>query len=164
MIRRRLQQNDWPVEIQNAIDAFPQVDVSSDFNQRVFAALAEKQITQSKTELFCDVIDRVFGRPILKLLGAAVLALLFGWSSSFLFVNGADEGIPFSISASENLPQNSLSLLYSHAQMQQSLLSPPSQSTSHPTVEEAKKLHSLGKNKPSEKEVSCLPNATFSSV
>ena len=72
-----------------AMEKYPRISASSDFNQRVlgkvFAARAP-----SRLECFCDRMDAIFARPILKLLGAACLGgvlafagsgLLIGWST-----------------------------------------------------------------------------------
>lgn len=87
---------EWPKELQKAIHEYPRIEASPDFNQRVLQALAAKQAQQSKLEIFCDNLDRIFERPILKLLATSLFAILLAWGganliSTFAFPNLSEQ-------------------------------------------------------------------------
>ncbi len=61
---------------QIAFENYPQIAASPDFNRRVLerVLIAHKP---SRLELFCDRMDEIFARPVLKLLGAAFMGAAF---------------------------------------------------------------------------------------
>ena len=61
-----------PLETQRAFENYPQITASEEFNRRVLEQVFVAH-TPSRFELFCDRMDEIFARPILKLLGAACL-------------------------------------------------------------------------------------------
>jgi len=92
MNHKNTSREEWPAELQKAIHEYPRIEASPDFDQRVLQALAAKQAQQSKLELFCDNLDRIFERPILKLLATSLFAILLAWGganliSTFAFPN-----------------------------------------------------------------------------
>jgi hypothetical protein len=150
---------EWPEELQKAMREYPHIMASPDFNQRVFAALAEKQARQSKIDAFCDALDRIFERPILKLLGTALFAILLAWGgSNFLLQcsgaampNANVPAIPFQAQTLDTLPPH-LANLYAE-QSGFGLQFPPSNNA--PSKPAAKVLL------PGRKETSCSPNETI---
>jgi hypothetical protein len=55
-----------------AFEDYPQIAASPDFNRRVLERVfAERQ--PSRFDAFCDRLDEIFARPVLKLLGAATM-------------------------------------------------------------------------------------------
>ncbi len=62
---------------QTAFENYPQITASPDFNRCVLDRVLCAP-PPSRLELFCDRLDEIFARPILKLLGVACLAVLFG--------------------------------------------------------------------------------------
>jgi hypothetical protein len=156
--KKRIHQ-EWPAELQKAVDEYPRIVASPDFNQRVLQALAEKQAQQNKIDLFCDALDRIFERPLLKLLGTALFAIMLAWGGSNLLLqcsgaampNANESTIPFNIDAQslDSLPPH-LTNLYA-SQMGFQLQYPPL-NNSQPTT----KVLSPGR-----KETSCSPNETI---
>jgi len=150
---------EWPAELQKALHEYPRIEASPDFNQRVLQALAAKQAQQSKLEIFCDNLDRIFERPILKLLGTALFAILLAWGGSNLLLqctgaampNANTPTIPFQAQTLDSLPPH-LSNLYAE-QSGLGLQFPPVNNT--PSTSSTKVL-SIDK-----KETSCSPNETI---
>jgi len=159
MNSKNLSHQEWPAELQKAVREYPRIVASPDFNQRVFAALAEKQAQQNKIDAFCDALDRIFERPLHKLLGTALFAILLAWGGSTLLLqcsgaamrNANTPTLPFNMDAQslDRLPPH-LTNLYAR-QMGFQLQYPPLNS-SQP---DAKVLL------PGRKETSCSPNETI---
>lgn len=61
-----------PLSAQQAFEDYPQITASEEFNRRVLERVFVAH-TPSRFELFCDRMDDIFARPVLKLLGAACL-------------------------------------------------------------------------------------------
>ena len=64
--------HELPALAQRAFESYPQIQASPDFNRRVLDKVLAAQ-TPSRLGFFCDRMDEIFARPILKLLGAACL-------------------------------------------------------------------------------------------
>jgi hypothetical protein len=79
MKSEKFDNDELPDAARHAFAAYPQITASPDFNRRVLERILAPQ-APSRLELFCDRLDEIFARPVLKLLGAAslgaVLALL----------------------------------------------------------------------------------------
>jgi len=150
---------EWPEELQKAIHEYPRIEASPDFNQRVLQALAAKQAQQSKLEIFCDNLDKIFERPILKLLATSLFAILLAWGGSNLLLqcsgaampNANTPTIPFQAQTLDSLPPH-LSNLYAE-QSEFGLQFPPTNNA--PSKPAAKVLL------PGRKETSCSPNETI---
>jgi hypothetical protein len=61
---------------QRAFENYPQIAASPDFNRRVLERVLAAP-APSRLEIFCDRMDEIFARPILKLLGAAFMGAMF---------------------------------------------------------------------------------------
>jgi|GEM_PF-6928393 len=158
MNRKNLSHEEWPAELQKAVREYPRIETSPDFNQRVFAALAEKQARQNKIDAFCDALDRIFERPILKLLGTALFAILLAWGGSNVLLQctgavkpNANVPIPFQVQTLDSLPPHLANLYAEHLEF--GLQFPP---TNNAPSEPAAKVLSPGR-----KETSCSPNETI---
>ena len=163
MNTKKMNPPEWPTDLQKALDEYPRITASPDFNKRVLAALAAKLAQQSKLELFCDNLDRIFERPILKLFGTALFAILLAWGganlvSTFVFPNISEQANSIS-SGQVNMQTQSLDAITLRSgslyawdsdialQMNPMNITPPQQK--NPTV---------NSNSTDKKETSCSPN------
>ncbi|MEO6908786.1 MAG: hypothetical protein ABI210_12945 [Abditibacteriaceae bacterium] len=159
MNTKKMNPPEWPSDLQKALDEYPRITASPDFNKRVLAALAAKQAKQSKLELFCDNLDRIFERPILKLLGTALFAILLAWGGSNVLLqfsgaampNANMPTIPFQAQTLDSLPPHLANLYAERAGFGLQFL-PADNSPQSPS----KKVLSIDK-----KETSCSPNETI---
>lgn len=159
MNHKNISREEWPAELQKAIHEYPRIEASPDFNQRVLQALAAKQAQQSKLEIFCDNLDRIFERPILKLLATSLFAILLAWGGSNLLLqcsgaampNENTSTIPFQAQTLDSLPPH-LGNLYAQ-QSGFGLQFPP---INNAPLEPSTKVLSIDK-----KETSCSPNETI---
>jgi hypothetical protein len=67
--------HELPDTARRAFAEYPQITASPDFNRRVLERVLAPQ-APARLELFCDRLDAIFARPVLKLLGAACLGAM----------------------------------------------------------------------------------------
>ncbi len=159
MNTKKMIHQEWPAELQKAVDEYPRIVASPDFNQRVFAALAAKQAQQSKLELFCDTLDRIFERPILKLLGTALFAILLAWGGSNLLLLSSGAAMPNANTPTVIMGAQILDSLPPHLAdlyAEQAGLGLQFPSSNNEPLSPAEKVLSIDK-----KETSCSPNETI---
>ena len=77
--------HELPASAQRAFESYPQIQASPDFNRRVLERVLSSR-APSKLELFCDRMDEIFARPILKLIGAASLGGIIALAGSGLLI------------------------------------------------------------------------------
>ena len=82
--------NELPDSALHAFENYPQIAASPDFNRYVLERVLAAQ-EPSRVELFCDRMDEMFARPVLKLLGAAFMgaAVALIGSGAVLAFSGA---------------------------------------------------------------------------
>lgn len=159
MNHKNTSREEWPVELQKALQKHPRIEASPDFNQRVLQALAAKQAQQSKLEIFCDNLDRIFERPILKLLATSLFAILLAWGGSNLLLQCSGAAmpkantpiIPFQAQTLDSLPPH-LSNLYAEQ---------AGFGLQFPSINNAPLKPSTNVLSPDKKETSCSPNETI---
>lgn len=78
---RDIETDDFAVA-RRALDAYPRLQASANFDQQV---LARVTISRSPIELFCDRLDEIFSRPLLKLFASSVGGILVGLLGLRLF-------------------------------------------------------------------------------
>lgn len=159
MNRKNTSHEEWPAELQKAIHAYPHIEASPDFNQRVLQALAQKQAQQSKLELFCDNLDRIFERPILKLLATSLFAILLAWGganliSTFAFPNLSKQANSMTSHQINMQAQSVGSLTFGSG----SLYAWESDSMIQPTSQGIISQPQNSTNSTDKKETSCSPN------
>jgi len=82
-----------PALAQRAFENYPQIQASPDFNRRVLDRVLASR-APSRLELFCDRMDEIFARPILKLLGAACLGGVLALAGTGLLIGFSSPSTP----------------------------------------------------------------------
>lgn len=80
-----------PAELRAAFETYPRITASADFNRRVLDIVLQKH-PPSPLEIFCDRLDEIFARPVLKLLGTTSLGIGLAYIGVMLLA-GPEPGV-----------------------------------------------------------------------